>query len=167
MKQSFMKKLFILALFFVFVSPLISDAQKSLKLTKVKSGKEFILPEGTRVAYVLDSGFISGVGILQKVYNDSLVVDETTISMEDLKLFGRKKRGSGFGSFLLGALGGSMVGTAFSPASEPDFTCTNCSVTVVENKTDPSVYVVLVGGGLAIAAVGLHVALVNSPKNIR
>ena len=138
-----------------------------MQFVQVKSGKEFILPEGTRVAYLLDSGFVSGVGILQKVYDDSLVVDETTISIEDLKLFGRKKRGSGFGSFLLGALGGSMIGTAFASGSEPDFTCTNCTITTVENKTDPSVYVVLVGGGLAVAAVGLHVALVNAPKNIR
>ena len=54
---------------FLIATPLLSDAQKSIKLTKVKSGKEFILPEGTRVAYLLDSGFVSGVAIKKIIPN--------------------------------------------------------------------------------------------------
>jgi hypothetical protein len=83
-----------------------SEAQKKIRLTNKESNQEIFLKEGDRVKYLLNDQDGKVVGILKKVDSNQLVVDETIISLGDIKAIGRKKKGSGAGTFISAFIGG-------------------------------------------------------------
>jgi len=136
-----------------------SEAQKKIKLTNKESNQEIFLKEGARVSYILNNQDGRVVGILKKVDLNQLVVDDETISIEDIKAIGRKKKGSGAGTFIFGFLGGALIVISLAPG--PD--CPNCQ-TDTSAKTSGIVTGVL--AGVSLGAVALHIGAKNSLKDV-
>ncbi|MGB3779666.1 MAG: hypothetical protein WA960_14995 [Tunicatimonas sp.] len=119
--------------------------------------------KGTRVVYALtdQSGLVTGE--LQEISKDSLIIDSKSISLVDLERFGRRKKGSGFWTFISSFVGGAMIGTVLAPEPDP---CPSCQAVIVEDSGGTIGDVLLIAGGASLTAVGINTGIKNSPKDL-
>jgi hypothetical protein len=143
---------------------LVTDLQaQRIKLTNSKNQKEVILSEGMRVVYLLQSKK-SGIGTLTEITAAGITVEGTTIPYEDLKRLGRRKKGSGFGSFVMSAFGGALIGSViFAGNSDP---CPQCQTVSVEDEGGTLGNVVAVMGGVTLIALAINSGTKNSARDL-
>ena len=137
------------------------DAQKRIKLTNVNSKNEFYLAEGRRVVCVLNNGKAI-VGTLSKISDEQIIVEHQTINISDLSGIGKKNRGSGFGVFVLGFLGGGLIGSSLRPSSDPCPSCQNVSSS--DNGSSGKAFGLV--AGFTLAGLSIFKAVRNSPKDV-
>lgn len=145
-------------------SPLLCSAQQQLKLTNLKTGKELFLKEGTRVSYTLHSTPGKTVGKLTDIQENHIAIGGQEISLADVKSIGKRSRGTGLVTALLGGIGGAMIGQ-YLFATEPD-PCPSCRTVIEEDHTGPWDEVLFIGGGIALGALAVHTAIDNSPRKV-
>lgn len=158
---TFFKKIVLILL--LAATPFICEAQQ-IKLVHAKSGREISLVPGTRVVYVSEASRSAKVGILKEIYQDSITVDDKILYLKDIRKIGRRKKGSGFGSFILAALGGATIGTVLAPDPDP---CPRCQ-TVSSPGDDGRIYdVVEVGIGAALIGLAVSIGARNSARDVK
>lgn len=141
-----------------------TDSQgQRITLTNSKNQKELILTEGMRVVYMLHSKK-TGIGTLSEITSAGITVSDSTIPYEDLKKLGRRKRGSGFGTFVMSAFGGSLIGSViFAGNSDP---CPQCQTVSVEDEGGTLGNVVAVAGGATLIALAINSGIKNSARDL-
>jgi hypothetical protein len=137
------------------------DAQKRIKLTNVNSKSEFYLAEGRRVVCVLNNGKAI-VGTLSKISDEQIIVENQTINIADLTGIGKKNKGSGLGVFVLGILGGGLIGSSLAPTSDP---CPSCQ-TVSSSSSGSSGKAFGLIAGFTLAGLSIFKAVRNNPKDV-
>ena len=121
----------ILALFAITVSTATLQAQKKIKLTNNNTGKERFLTEGQRVVYLLQGKTYGEFGILNKVEDSVLTIDNKAIAISQLNGIGRRKKGGALGGAVLLTLGTGMFINAIMPDEDP---CPDCIDAGTENE---------------------------------
>lgn len=139
-----------------------SNAQ-TIKLTNSKNGNELLLEKGTRISYRLTGNYKLYKGDLQEITQDSIKVEDEWVAINNINMIGKKKKGSGFWTFISAAFGGAMIGTALAP--EPDV-CPSCTTVIVEDNGGTAGDVIMVAAGVGLGAVAINTAVKNSPKTI-
>lgn len=158
-----MKSFFLI--FAIVIFSLDVPAQQ-IKLTNNKTKKELLIKKGMRVSYVLKKHKTKAViGILNEVTSTSITVDTTTVAIEDLARFGRRKKGVGFGTFALAAVGGGMIGSVvFAGNSDP---CPQCQTVSVEDDGFGALSnIIAVAGGVTLIGLAINTGVKNSPRNL-
>jgi hypothetical protein len=144
--------------------PSISSAQQKIKLTKTSNGKEVIIPEGKRVVYILKDQVNGTTGILNKIHNDSLLIDDKLISLNDITAFGKRKKGTGTWVFLMATFGGGLIGMGIAPSPDP---CPSCNNVTVDNSSAAIERAAVIGTGITLAVLAFKKASNNSPKELK
>ncbi|MDN5217232.1 hypothetical protein QQ020_34485 [Fulvivirgaceae bacterium BMA12] len=148
------RELFFIPLLLI-LTTVAGQAQKKIRLTNQETGKEFFLTEGMRISYLLKDKSKSRIGILDKIDSDTITVNNELVAIVTLKSIGQKKKGSGFGSFILGGFGSAIFFSAFTREEDP---CPNCQTVSVEGEG-------LSAMGKALAVVGGATMMVLSAKS--
>jgi hypothetical protein len=139
----------------------LCNAQKRIRLTNVNSKNEFYLTEGRRVVCVLKDGKTI-IGTLSKVGDEQITVANQTLNIADLSGIGKKNKGSGFGVFVLGVLGGGLIGSSLRPSSDP---CPSCQTAPgSDNGSSGKAFGLL--AGFTLAGLSIFKAVRNSPKDL-
>jgi len=153
--------LLIFALILIFS---IDNQAQHIKLTNHNTKKEVLIKKGMRVSYVLKNKTSAVTGILNEISDVSITVDATTVSIEDLTRFGRRKKGTGFGTFALAFVGGAMIGSVvFAGNSDP---CPQCQTVSVEDEGGTLGNVIAVAGGVTLIGLGINTGVKNTPRNL-
>jgi len=155
-------KLFPLAVFICLVLVGPSNAQ-TIKLTNSKNDNQLILEKGTRISYGLKDNHKLFKGELQEITQDSVKVNDEWVAMHNIYSIGKKKKGSGFWTFISAAFGGAMIGTALAP--EPDI-CPSCTTVIVEDNGGTAGDIIMVAAGVGLGAIAINTAIKNTPKTI-
>ena len=153
-----------LLIFIIFFIPVITSAQKKIKLTKTSTGKEVVIREGKRVVYFLEGQDKGSTGILNKIEDDSLLIDDKMIRLHDLTAFGKRKKGTGTWTFLMGAFGGACIGMGLAPASDP---CPSCNQVNVDDSSETIERVAVIGVGAAFVTLAALKATNNSARDLK
>ena len=155
---------FLLFLVITFSSYVVKG-QKLLEMTKIKSGKKIYLKEGMRVQYFLHGDEMEATtGYLNEISDSSIVVEGEVVEIKDILAINKKKRGSGFWSSFLPALGGTMIGSVIFPR---DFDpCPNCQVVSSEDNGGTVGDIIAVSTGIGLVALGTHTTIKNTPNNV-
>ncbi|MBK0402120.1 hypothetical protein I5M27_03935 [Adhaeribacter sp. BT258] len=149
-------------------------AQKAIQLTNKTTGKKLKpITTGARVAYFLKP--VNGksqskaiTGILSEISTETLTVNGVTFNVNDLYSFGTKKKGSGFGSFLLSGFGTALVvGAISNQTQDPAPPCRNCHVVTTGEDKAMAGTVVLSGIGLGMNVLSINKIIKNSPRNLK
>jgi hypothetical protein len=139
-----------------------AEAQR-IKLTNTKSKKEVILVKGMRVVYVLKTKSAT-VGTLTEITTTGMSIDGTPIAYEDLKSLGKRKKGTGFGTFALSFFGGAIIGSViFADNSDP---CPQCQTVSVEDEGGTAGNILAVVGGVTLIALAVNTGVKNSPRDL-
>jgi hypothetical protein len=154
--------LVVLFLATTFLAPYNLCAQKKLKLVNLKTKKEIMITTGTRVGYVLKEYPKLATGILTAIEANAIDIEGKRINLIDLKSIGKKKKGSGFGSFAMAVIAGSLIGSVLAPDPEP---CSNCIV-IEENNGGTEGDVILVVAGSALIGLAINSGIKNTPKDV-
>lgn len=134
-----------------------------IKLSHSTSQRSILLKEGIRISYSVKGDKGEKVGQLEKITQQSILIDSTIIALEDIRTIGKREKGARFWAFLGATFGGAMIGTAFAPEPDP---CPNCQVVIEENRGGTFGDIILVAGGAALVGYSIHSAIKNSPKDI-
>jgi hypothetical protein len=155
-----MKSIFLIIVINLICS--VSIQAQYIKLTNRNTKKEVAIKKGMRVSYVLKNKGRAVTGILNEITSTSITVDATTVSLEELSGFGRRKKGSGFGSFVMAFFGGAMIGSViFADNSDP---CPQCQTVSVEDNTAGKI--LTIAGGVTLIGLAFNTGIKNSPRNL-
>ena len=118
-----------------------------------------------RVSYILKDKAKAKIGMLDKIDSETITVNDKMIEIAALNAIGRKKKGSVFGIFILGALGGTMFVSAYFPEEDP---CPSCQTVSVEGEGLGAVGKALfVIGGATLMVFSFKTAINNHPRDIQ
>lgn len=156
-------KSFLLVSILILITSANCHAQQ-VKLTNRNTEKELLVKKGMRVSYVLKSKTKAVTGILNEITDTSITVDTTTVSLDDLARFGKRKKGSGFGMSVMAFLGGAMIGSVlFADNSDP---CSQCQTVSVEDEGGTAGNVIAITGGLTLIGLAINTGVKNTPRNL-
>lgn len=148
--------IFFVLVVFVFGFTNQSFSQKAIELTNKQSNKKRIILTNQRVVYFLKEEVTkANVGIITSITNEGFTVGDKSVAFEDLKPIGRRRKGSGFITFMASAIGVSFLVNAIVKDEDP---CPDC----IDEGTTGEGYTV-VEAGLGVVFVGL--AVLNASHN--
>lgn len=152
-------------IFFLLVLSTVVTHAQSIKLSHTKRAKEIVLTKGMRVVYTPKVG-VTRTGKLNEITSTYMVVDDVSIAYEDLKKMGRRKSGSGFGSFVMACLGGGLVGSVIFADNSSD-PCPQCQTVYVENEgAGTAGNILAVTGGIGLMALSINSSIKNSARDL-
>lgn len=105
-----MMRLFTITLISIFLIFARVNYAQTLKLTKIKSGKEVLIKEGSRVGYKTKQDFFLKGGNVHILNDSSIQVNDRAIILKKIKYFGIRKKGSTGLTILTAALSGFSLG---------------------------------------------------------
>lgn len=130
-------------------------SQKAIELTNVSTGKKKIILSSHRVEFIRKEKPTERlVGRINTISETGFTIGEVTIPFEEVKAIGRRRKGSGFLSFMAGAMGAGFIIGALSN----DDPCPDC---IDAGSTGEGYTVLEVGLGLTVLTLGV----VNSLNN--
>ena len=137
-----------------------SFSQKAIQLTKVASGKKLVILTGHRVVCSVKSESKAMVGLVDMISENAVTIKGREILYDEIVAIGRRRKGSGFLTYMWGMMGAGMIISSFQGADDP---CPNC---IDEGNFGEGEAILSGITGAGLVALSFNTGVRNSPREL-